>query len=178
MNYLMKGYKMRKVATTKITGGAEYARVPERLKLFREDCPRGSIKTSYKILEDNKIIYEAYILKDKQDLSSGDATGHSMGSLKNAKEFEKQETVAIGRALAILGYLASGEIASFEEMEEFNEYKDEQKKQAIQEAIEQINSTSDLEALRSVFMSLGILISESEVIDAKDARKEALSADN
>jgi len=101
-----------------------------------------------------------------------------MGSLKNAKEFEKQETVAIGRALAILGYLASGEIASFEEMEEFNEYKDEQKKQAIQEAIEQINSTSDLEALRSVFMSLGILISESEVIDAKDARKEALSADN
>ena len=34
------------------------------------------------------------------------------------KQFEKQETIAVGRALAFAGYLASGDIATAEEMAE------------------------------------------------------------
>ena len=35
------------------------------------------------------------------------------------KSFEKLESIAVGRALAFAGFSADGEIASFEEMEEY-----------------------------------------------------------
>jgi len=38
---------------------------------------------------------------------------------KSNKDFEKQETIAVGRALAFAGFLSDGEVASYEEMEDF-----------------------------------------------------------
>lgn len=162
-------------ATTMDLQGKEYARVPERLKLFREDCPRGSIKTDYKFLESGQVVYTAYINKDKKDPSAGDATGHSLGGVKGTKDFEKLETIAVGRALALLGYLASGEIASSEEMEEFNAYKEEQHKKLVNLALGGIESASTIEELRELFVGLGSLIADEKVIAAKDKRKEELT---
>lgn len=164
----------RKAATVDLKG-KEYATVPERLRLFREDSPNGSIITDYKFLEDGKVVFTTYILKDKNKPESGDATGHSMGEAKNDKGFEKLETISIGRALAILGYLASGDIASSEEMEAFNEYKENQRADAKIAAIAALEDAGTLEELKTVFLSLGGLIADTDVVEAKDKRKVELS---
>jgi hypothetical protein len=78
-------------------------------------------------------MFSAYILKDKSDPNSADATGHSYGKTTDEKAFEKLETVAVGRALALLGYLNNGDIATSEEMEEFNQYKLDQYELALKE---------------------------------------------
>lgn len=164
----------RTVKTGKVSGGAEYAYVADRLKVFREDCPNGLIETMPTIREDGQIMFTARVLKDKNKPESAEATGHALGKAGGAKAFEKIETQAVGRALALLGYLASGEIASAEEMQDFYEYRDNQK----QMAIDLLNSSETIEELKSNFMSLGSLMSEKAVIDAKNERKALFNANN
>lgn len=164
----------RKVTTVKIQGDTEYARVPERLKLFREDCPNGFIETTPTMLPDGQIMFKARVLKDKSEPQSGEATGHALGTNKGTKAFEKLETVAVGRALAMLGYLASGEVASFEEMEEYLKHKKEQKEIAIAGTIDNIQNSKTLDELKSVFVESGLLMTEAIVVEAKDKRKSEL----
>lgn len=163
----------RKADTMKVSGG-EYAKVPVRLKLFREDCPNGLIETTPNIQENGEILFKARVLKDKSDPNSAEATGHALGANKGVKAFEKLETVAIGRALAILGYLASGEIASSEEMELFKEYQDDQ----AQMAVDALNAAETIDELKSIFMSLGTMMSNSKVVETKNAKKLELSDAN
>lgn len=160
----------RKVETMKVSGGAEYAKVPARLKLFREDCPNGDIQTEYTI-DDGVIIFKAIAIKDKRKAESAKATGHSYGKLGQAKAFEKLETQSVGRALALLGYLASGEVASAEEMQDFYDYQN----QKVDEAVNLLADSKTLDELKSNFMSLGPLIAEAKVVDAKDQRKKELT---
>jgi hypothetical protein len=56
-------------------------------------------------------------------------------------------------------------------MEEFNEYKQDK----IDIAVATINNAETMEQLKEVFMSLGKLIAEQDVIKAKDAKKKELS---
>lgn len=114
--------------------GNEYALVPQRLKQFRQDNPRAIVDTDPVIQADGSLVFKARIVKDKNDPNSAEATGHSFGKLTGDKAFEKLETVAVGRALSMMGYLNNGQIASTEEMEEFEEYKLEQLKESIQTA--------------------------------------------
>lgn len=165
----------RTVPTVTLAGKSEYARVPERIKLFREDCPHGSIQTQFTTMEDGQISFEATVVKDRSDPESAMATGHSLGPIKGDKSFEKLETVSVGRALAMLGYLASGEVASFEEMEEYYDKLKEEKAAAIADAIDQLGSAKTLDALKKIFVSLGVLIKEPQVVEAKDKRKEELN---
>ncbi len=161
----------RKVATVDLKG-KDYATVPARLKMFREDCPNGLIETSPDIKDDGTIIFTARVLKDKAKMhESGEATGHAFGKATGDKAFEKLETVAIGRALAILGYLASGEVASAEEMEEFIEYQQTK----VDTAIGLLKASETIDELKANFMSLGSLMAEGEVIKAKDAKKAELN---
>jgi len=139
-----------KVQTTKIGGGADYAKVADRIKLFREQNPNGLIETTPTITG-TMIMFKARILKDKSDVNSGEASGHAMLENKGVKAFEKVESIAVGRALALLGYMASGEIASSEEMEEFNDYKEQQRLEKIQELIEQAEQIKTKEELRKFF---------------------------
>lgn len=164
----------RTVSTTKISGGAEYAKVPDRLKLFREDCPNGLIETKPEVREDGTVIFTARVLKDKSKPESGEATGHALGNNKAVKAFEKLETIAVGRALALLGYLASGEVASDEEMQDFFAYQ----QQKIEEAITTLEEATNLEELKERFMSLGSLMAEKSIIEAKDKRKAELNESN
>ena len=154
--------------------GKQYAQVAERLRQFREDNPNGSIKTDPTIMDDGQIMFKTTILKDKSDENSADATGHALGKSGNDKAFEKLESISVGRALALLGYAASGEIASSEEMEEFNEYRTEK----IEIAISKINDSETVDALKDTYMALGNLLSEAAVIEAKDKKKAELTADS
>jgi hypothetical protein len=55
---------VKKAETIKIGGNVDYAKVSERIKLFREDCPNGLIETEPKI-EGNIIMFKCRVLKDK-----------------------------------------------------------------------------------------------------------------
>lgn len=110
--------------------GKDYATVPTRLKAFREENPRSSVTTKPSLLDGN-VVFEATIIKDLADDNSARATGHSYGKLTGDKAFEKQETIAVGRALALLGYLNDGQVATSEEMLEFEEYQTSKLEEAI-----------------------------------------------
>lgn len=162
---------MPSVKTTKIKGGADYAKVADRLNEFRSANPRSKIAVKFSYNEKGDLTHHAYIWKDKTDfydllksgvsakeaLESAEAEGSSFMTadrVKQEKGFEKNETIAIGRALAILGYATSGEIASSEEMEEFEDFKKQKAEDAKEEAINQLAKAKDMKALQATWMNL------------------------
>lgn len=148
-----KKYKDKKTGEYK-SMTIEYAKVNDRLLEFRQDCPKGSIVTSFQLVTD-RIIFKAHIVKDRGDETSAEATGHATGKDDGTeKVFEKLETIATGRALALLGYGAKGEIASSEEMEEFLAHKQEQLAEQIMEVTEQVGHCENVEALKELYANL------------------------
>jgi len=108
--------KTRKASTVQLQGGVEYAKVSTRLKEFHEDNSECSIACDVhfeKGGENTWVLVTATV-----ECPRGRFVQHSMDTFKGKQKFlEKLETVAVGRALAVAGYMASGEIASFEEMD-------------------------------------------------------------
>ncbi len=102
----------RTADTIELGKGVKYAKVSTRVKAIHEDTKQCSIETSVEF-KDNHALFEARVTTPK-----GVYVGHSLGKTNQHKAFEKLETIAIGRALSFAGYLASGEIASAEEMED------------------------------------------------------------
>lgn len=148
---------IRKTKTGRIQGNADYSFVKDRVKLFREDNPRGDIITEPTILEDGKVLFKATAIKDKSDEASASATGHALSTKAGVKDFEKLETTAVGRALALLGYMADGEIASAEEMEEYEAFqiqKAEEKEELMQNTVLDIIATKTMEELKSYYIGL------------------------
>jgi hypothetical protein len=184
---------MTKIKTIQIKTGRDtsgYAKVADRLKLFWEENPSGKIDTERVDLLDGKVRFVAHIWRDKEDFletakscSSVDvlkmtadatASADSVKRIGGEKENEKLETIAVGRALAMLGYLSSGEVASREEMEEFNKYKFE--KEEAEEAVNNINKIETLKDLRALWVSIRPNLRSNElVLNAKDKRKNELS---
>lgn len=155
--------KVDKVITLK---GNDYAKVADRLKIFREENPNSKIMTETRSV-DGKITFKAYIWKNKDELidlvKSGvdketimitaDSNGTAQKEIRNGdKDFEKLETVAVGRALALLGYLASGEIASSEEMEEFEDFKKQKVADQSKELIAKLKASKNLKELQDNFV--------------------------
>lgn len=143
---------MKKTATIDLKGKA-YAQVKDRLKEFRQDNPNGLIETIPTITE-NSIVFKARILKDKADPSSAEATGHSYAKFEGKtldKQFEKQETIAVGRALALLGYAVDGDIASSEEMEEFLSQKEMDRIERMEEIKQEVDAIETIEALKEFY---------------------------
>lgn len=170
---------MGKKVTTMKLGSADYAKVKDRIKEFRTDCPNGLIETTPTFTEDG-IMFKARILKDKSDLSSAEATGHSFATAaKNEKDkqFEKQESIAVGRALALLGYASDGEIASSEEMEEFLADKEEKRTEAIMEVTEAIGNCATLDDLKNLWSGLTGEM-KTQVKQAQEAKKIQLTNEN
>lgn len=169
---------MKKTATMKI-GNQEYAKVKDRLKEFRENNPNGLIET-FPTIEDTYLMFKVRILKDKSNPDSAEATAHSYietGEKNKDKFFEKQESIAVGRALALLGYGADGEIASSEEMEEFLAEKQAKLADAIMEATEAIGNCETEAELKKLWASLGAEM-QKHVLEAKEAKKVQLHETN
>jgi hypothetical protein len=93
--------------------GKAYAPVSERVAQFHREHAKGNINTMYEFKE-GFCIFKATIAFDDRTFN-----GHAFGKVGTEKAFEKLESVAVGRALAFAGYLAGGEIASYDEMENF-----------------------------------------------------------
>lgn len=170
----------KKVQTTKIGGGAEYAKVNARMLGFRGENPKGKIDTTpeYVTLDDTRYIqFKATIVKDKSDDASAEATGHArLPDDNKQKTFEKCETIAVGRALAFLGYGADGEIASSEEMEEFLADKEAKLAEAVFECTESIGNCESVDALKTYWTSLSPeLINNKMLIEAKNAKYKELT---
>lgn len=101
----------RKIPTIEIGKGVQYAKVAARSAEFHRDNEACSVETTCDFRE-GWVIFTAKVTTKK-----GTFTGHSMDKVQGRqKQFEKQETIAVGRALAFAGYLASGDIATYEEM--------------------------------------------------------------
>jgi len=149
----------------------KHAMVKDRLKEFREENTRGDIVTEPMTINGD-LVFKAFIIKDKSDLASASATGHVSSASKKGKSFEALETLAVGRALALLGYGTDGGIASSEEMERFHEYENEKK----EEAILSMRAVKTIDELKEVFMSLGNLMADPEVIAIKDQLKLKLTS--
>lgn len=146
-------FMTKKVATIDLKGKS-YATVPTRIKEFRESCPNGLIETVPTMLPDGRIMFKARILKDKSDINSAEGTGHSIGGTKGDKDFEKLETIAVGRALAVLGFMASGDIASSEEMEEFLSDKEAKRMKQIQDIKDKVDKITKIEDLREYYKTV------------------------
>lgn len=132
-------------------GDKDYSLVPARLKKFREANPRASITSKSVRFDDGSVEFTSYILKDKADEFSADADGHATYNaeeLKKQKSLEKLETISVGRALAKLGYLNDGQVATTEEMEEFEAYQLSKVDEAG-EAIKRAQKRGDFEAILS-----------------------------
>lgn len=163
---------MRKTKTMDLKGN-DYSKVTERIKEFRKDNPNGLIDT-IPTITGTSVLFKARILKDKSDPSSAEATGHALGENNGSKAFEKLETIAVGRALALLGYAADGEIASSEEMEEFLSYQEDKKVESIMLWTEKLSDTKDVKELQSVWVDMPVEL-KKELEGLKTELKDKLT---
>jgi hypothetical protein len=99
--------------------GKDYSPVSARIEQFHKDHAKGTINTEYEFKEGYCIFKATISFEDRT------FTGHAFGKVGTEKAFEKLETVSVGRALAFAGYLAGGEIASYDEIERFNKNESE-----------------------------------------------------
>ena len=115
-----------------LISGNKYAQVKDRVAEFHKMYEHGIIETEYEI-KDGFVIFNANVFTRKEHNGTPQANGHALGKLTGGKTFEKTETIAVGRALAFLGIMADGSIATYEEMEDIelditqtDQYKDAQ----------------------------------------------------
>lgn len=94
--------------------GRKYLKVVDRLNFVRQKFgERLCVKTTT-TYPDGMAMFQTEIFLDGKLIG----TGHSKQTVKKDKEFEKIESVSIGRALGIAGF-AGSELATFEEMNDF-----------------------------------------------------------
>lgn len=167
---------MKKLKTINLQG-KQYAQVAERLRAIHEDHKDFDIVTSYEVTEGGAVVFTASLtIRDKAEVKNPVVyTGHSYAKLAGAKAFEKQETIAVGRALAFAGYHADGEIASADEMQDMS-VKDTVDLDVLAEGVMQITGAETVEELESIYKGLPIGVRKaSEVINAGKKRKKELT---
>lgn len=116
----------------KLGAKGEYLTVPYRIKFFREYFgSRGQILTFSSEMANGFSKFRASVFLDGKELS----VGESKQMLNRDKEFEKAQTVSVGRALSILGFMGN-EIATAEEIEDF--IKDREPPKQVKKVIKNI----------------------------------------
>ena len=116
----------------------KYLTVPYRIKFVRDFFgERMSIQTDSTELANGSHKFRANIYIDDKLVSVGESK-----QMKNAdKEFEKQQTVSIGRGLSILGFFGD-ELATAEEMEQFLKPEKKEIKKVAAKPTVQIDTTT------------------------------------
>jgi hypothetical protein len=167
----VKVSKIEKTFTDKKTNEVkkiciDYAKVTDRLEAFRTNHPNSKILTSYKT-ENNKVVFKAFLWRDKteviQSLANGiskeliyltaDAEATAQKTITSDKDFEKLETMAIGRALSNLGYSSTGKIAE-SMVSELDQYKDELYQDSVDSAIDRLQNCKTLDELKANYQAL------------------------
>ena len=101
--------------------GGEYAPVADRIALFYERFPAGRIITQLTMHNEREVVFRASVYRTEKARTPA-ATGWASerigdGDINTVACLENTETSAIGRALANLGFTASKNRPSLEEME-------------------------------------------------------------
>lgn len=98
--------------------GKPYAMVNERVKAFRELCPKGTISSEIIKLDDGICVIKASVFDDEGKLlATGYAYEKENSTFINKTSFiENADTSAIGRALGFAGIGIDESIASYEEV--------------------------------------------------------------
>jgi hypothetical protein len=118
----------------------KYLTVPYRLKFVRDFFgERISIQTESTELSNGSHKFKANIYIDDKLVS----VGESKQMQNKDKEFEKQQTVSIGRGLSILGFFGD-ELATAEEMEQFLKPQKKEIPKPIAKPKTNTKSTKDL----------------------------------
>ena len=106
--------------TVTVQCGVDYATVESRVRAFCLEHQNGQILTELVKNDDHtgEVIFKAHAVVD--GVIRG--TGHAMeregsNNINKTSHYECAETSAIGRCLAMIGYMPSGAIASYEEVE-------------------------------------------------------------
>lgn len=152
-------------------GDKDYALVPARLKKFREANLRASIETEPTYHEDGAVTFKATIVQDRADEYSATATGnahYSAEEMKKPKAFEKLETISVGRALANIGYLNDGQVATTEEMEDFEAAK-------LEKFAEKIDHAESVETLMGLFNQMNAIEKKTFTEKLSTKKKELLA---
>lgn len=191
-----------KRVATKRMGNFDMASAGDRILAFWEKYPNGKILTDHdEIDKDGLRIFKSYIWKDKAswlealkssptgldkdtmkmvllESSDVDAPAKQPEGKEGKKDFEKLDTVSVGRALAKMGFLKDGQVASDEELEDRQYYKDyvqDRIERESDEAILALSESSDLNSLASVWASIpGNVKAVKRVIEKKDEYKTVL----
>lgn len=101
----------------------DYEPVEDRIRDFYTDHPQGRITTTMLERGQMEVVFRAQVFRELDVDPHPAATGHAHGFLGQAKDLEKTETVAIGRALANLNYAKQGRRMSREEAQAFEDTK-------------------------------------------------------
>ena len=161
--------------------GKKYVKVATRLVAIHEDVVSMGIETNYEEMNGGIVFEARIIITREKDACEEVYYGHSWGKLEKAKNFEKLETVAVGRALAFAGYIAEGdEIASEEEIQMLDDAPDfdDIPQEEVANAQKAINDAKTLNELKKVWAQLHRNVKgHPDVLDLKDARKVELEAE-
>lgn len=95
-----------------------YAQVKDRIAEAHKTNEKLSITTDIEFFEKD-LKNPVFLFTAKVENEKWQFTGHAMQAIRRKKDFEKWETIAVGRSLALAWYLADGEVASYEEIEDF-----------------------------------------------------------
>ena len=117
--------------TVTVQCGVDYATVESRVRAFCSEHQNGQILTEMVKCEDDtgEVVFKAHAVVD--GVIRG--TGHAMevrgsSNINKTSHVEVCETSAVGRALAMMGYMSKSQIASYEEIENSKLQRAEMKK--------------------------------------------------
>jgi len=117
--------------TVTVQSAVDYATVESRVRAFCLEHQNGQILTEMVKCEDDtgEVVFKAHAVVD--GVIRG--TGHAMevrgsSNINKTSHIECAETNAVGRCLAMLGYIGKGQISSYEEIENAELQREEIKK--------------------------------------------------
>lgn len=112
--------------------GKQYAEVSERILAFRKLNPNGRIITEIIDKTENDVTVKATIYDEQEkELATGYASEVKKGLVNTISMLENCETSAIGRALGFCGFGIDNGIASGQDMNKVELYKQKNKKEEI-----------------------------------------------
>lgn len=112
--------------------GKKYAEVSERILAFRKLNPNGRIITEIVDKTENDVTIKAKILDENEnELATGYASEIRKGLVNSISMLENCETSAIGRALGFCGFGIDSGIASGQDMQKAEQFKQKNKKEEI-----------------------------------------------
>jgi hypothetical protein len=100
--------------------GKDYVQVKDRVLFFNEEFPNGSIRTEadYANAKAGYVWVKAIAIPDVTNMERF-FIGRSAGLVDGEKSFEKLETVAVGRSLALMGIGVLESVASADEIHNY-----------------------------------------------------------